>query len=244
MIHTGDALEIMRGMDAESVHVCVTSPPYFGLRDYSHAGQLGLEKTPDAYVTRLVEVFREVKRVLRRDGTLWLNLGDSYAAGRVGRGDQGRTKLDGYERKQAGPQARRYAPPGVKPKDLIGIPWLTAFALRADGWYLRQEIIWAKPNPMPSSATDRCTRAHEQIFMLSKSPRYYYDAAAIRTPLKASSVARLGQDVAGQKGSSRVPGKTNGNMKAVCFGGVKGGGHFGSAARLKKGNPADPGDEP
>jgi DNA modification methylase len=166
----------MSGMEAESIHTCVTSPPYWGLRDYGVDGQMGLETTPEAYVVKMVEVFREVRRVLRDDGTLWLNLGDSYqnAKGQAG----------GVDPKQP---ARRHglrpqdvSIPGLKPKDLVGIPWRVAFALQADGWYLRQDIIWHKPNPMPESVTDRCTKAHEYLFLLSKSARYYWDAEAVK----------------------------------------------------------------
>ncbi len=147
----------------------------WGLRDYGHDKQLGLEKTPDEYVAKLVEVFREVRRVLRDDGTLWLNLGDSYA------GHNLPGWRDGNEQKNGGASNKNgvgYVP-GMKPKDLCGIPWLVAFALRADGWYLRQDIIWHKPNPMPESVADRCTKAHEYIFLLSKSERYFYNAEAI-----------------------------------------------------------------
>jgi DNA modification methylase len=166
------------------VHCCVTSPPYFGLRDYGVAGQLGLEKTPDEYVAGMVAVFREVKRVLRDDGTLWLNIGDSYA------GAKGNTAMTGGKSDAArgeemfGSRIGRKIGVGgdVKSKDLIGIPWTLAFALRADGWYLRSDIIWSKPNPMPESVTDRPTKAHEYIFLLSKSERYYYDAEAIAEP--------------------------------------------------------------
>jgi len=177
-VMTGDCLDVMRQMEAASVQTCVTSPPYFGLRDYGHDGQIGLEDTPDAYVARLVEVFREVRRVLRDDGTLWLNLGDSYANDVKWGGSSGGkhvTALHGG----AGPgRARTHT--GLKPKNLIGIPWRVAFALQADGWYLRQDIIWHKPNPMPESVRDRCTKAHEYVFLMSKSPRYYYDAYAIK----------------------------------------------------------------
>ena len=235
-LRLGDCIASMRELPDQSVHTCVTSPPYFGLRDYGHIGQIGLEPTPDAYVAKLVEVFREVKRILRDDGTLWLNLGDSYAGSRI----------------------------DLKNKDLIGIPWRVAFALQADGcadwkavqaigrlrvelidayrdaplpdrviaaldrldaeyreakgsgWYLRQDIIWHKPNPMPESVTDRCTKAHEYIFLLSKSPKYYFDNEAIKEPATESSIARISQPtLATQVGSNRVPGKTNGNMKAV-----------------------------
>lgn len=208
-IHIGDCLEALRKMPDQSVNCCVTSPPYFGLRDYGVDGQIGLEPTPDEFVQALVTVFREVRRVLRDNGTLWLNLGDSYSGG-------GRTwrAPDG---KAPGARAMTMRPDdGMKPKDLIGIPWRVAFALQADGWYLRQDIIWHKPNPMPESVRDRCTKAHEYIFLLSKSPRYYFDSDAIKEPAAESSIARLAQPtLAEQAGSSRVPGKTNGNMKAV-----------------------------
>ncbi len=248
----GDALTVLQGMPAGSVQTCITSPPYFGLRDYGtgeweggdegcdHLGapfrtkssinanwgagfedrkntedrepmgancskcgatridqQLGLEPTPDAYVARLVEVFGEVKRVLRDDGTLWCNLGDSYSgsgpsgASYQSKTTQARAEGDGTDgnfrvSKRLAERGLTYAEkkpvpyPGTKPKDLLGIPWMVAFALRADGWYLRSEIIWAKPNPMPESVTDRPTKAHEQVFLLSKSPRYFYDGDAIR----------------------------------------------------------------
>ena len=169
----GDCLEVLRGLPDGMAQTCVTSPPYYGLRDYGHAGQIGLEETPDAYVARLVDVFREVRRVLRDDGTLWLNLGDSYAAGGNGGGNKNDTNKGSLT------VARKVAPAGYKPKDLLGIPWMVAFALRADGWWLRQDIIWHKPNPMPESVTDRCTKAHEYVFLLTKSARYFYDAAAI-----------------------------------------------------------------
>ena len=233
VIH-GDCIERMAGLDAESVHCCVTSPPYFGLRDYgtaeweggdsacdhqyqkggrnpetsskqlSNAGttfsqyeaackkcgavridrQIGLEQTPDEYVSKLVGVFRGVRRVLRDDGTVWLNLGDSYAGSGKGR------NADGTHQEEGGKQGTSrgtiegtlFKTPtlNLKPKDLIGIPWRVAFALQADGWYLRQDIIWHKPNPMPESVTDRCTKAHEYIFLLSKSARYYYDHDAVK----------------------------------------------------------------
>jgi DNA modification methylase len=181
----GDCLDVLLAMPDESVNCCITSPPYWGLRDYGVDGQLGLEKTPEEYVAHMVEVFREVRRVLRDDGTLWLNLGDSYAGGgRGGLGQCGVGSMEGgrYENGQ------RIGLPtgkldGIKSKDLVGIPWMVAFALRSDGWYLRQDIIWHKPNPMPESVTDRCTKAHEYIFLLSKKAKYYYDAEAIGEPL-------------------------------------------------------------
>jgi len=234
VIHIGDCLESLRAMPAESVQTCVTSPPYFGLRDYGMNGQIGLEATPDAFVARLVEVFREVRRVLRDDGTLWLNLGDSYNsiggvhAGRsdnqsgVGAGSrqwrEGASRADGDVRSDGMSRRNRNGThaAGLKPKDLIGIPWRVAFALQADGWYLRQDIIWHKPNPMPESVTDRCTKAHEYVFLLSKSARYYFDAEAIKEPVADASAARLAQpNLKSQAGSARVPGKTNGTMKAV-----------------------------
>jgi site-specific DNA-methyltransferase (adenine-specific) len=186
-IETGDCLEVLRGMDAAIVNCCVTSPPYFGLRDYGHEGQIGLEPTPDAYVAKMVEVFREVRRVLRDDGTLWLNLGDSYAS--TGDGSKPQTGLRVQPSNEVS-QSRPKMADGLKPKDLIGIPWRVAFALQADGWYLRQDIIWAKPNPMPESVQDRCTKAHEYIFLLSKSARYYYDAKAIAEESVAPDRAR------------------------------------------------------
>jgi DNA modification methylase len=178
-IYEGDCIETMKQWDAGCVQTCITSPPYYGLRDYGHEGQIGLEETPEAFVAKMVEVFREVKRVLRDDGTLWLNLGDSYA-GSGGAGNQFGQLDKGLAKYKQGGRPKDI---GLKPKDLIGIPWMVAFALRADGWYLRQDIIWHKPNPMPESVTDRCTKAHEYIFLFSKSQKYYFDASAIREPL-------------------------------------------------------------
>ena len=180
----GDALEVLRSLPAESVQCCVTSPPYWGLRDYGVAGQLGLERTPEEYVARMVEVFREVRRVLRDDGTLWLNLGDSYAgSGMTG----GTASKDGGAARVARMfhGNRRDTVPELAQKQLIGIPWRVAFALQADGWYLRSDIIWAKPNPMPESVTDRPTKAHEYLFLLTKSQRYYYNAGAIKEPCQS-----------------------------------------------------------
>jgi DNA modification methylase len=178
-IRVGDCRELLREMPAESVQCCVTSPPYWGLRDYGHAGQIGQEETPELFVQAMVEVFREVRRVLKADGTCWLNLGDTYSAGGLGPGS-------GKQRTNAGScngnhiEKPRTAPVGWKPKDLLMIPARVAIALCADGWYLRQEIIWAKPNPMPESVTDRCTKSHEYIYLLTKSERYYYDHEAIK----------------------------------------------------------------
>lgn len=188
MIYEGDCIESMRGLPDQSVHTCVTSPPYFGLRDYGHDGQIGLEPTPEEYVRKMVEVFREVRRVLRDDGTLWLNLGDSYAR-QGGKVSEQSRHWDGRERDPGAMHSTRHVDnmPGFKPKDLIGIPWRVAFALQADGWYLRQDIIWHKPNPMPESVRDRCTKAHEYIFLMAKSERYYFDNEAIKVPAKVSS---------------------------------------------------------
>jgi DNA modification methylase len=230
-ILTGDCRTLLASLEARSVQTCVTSPPYFGLRDYGVAGQIGLEATPDAFVAELVAVFREVRRVLRDDGTLWLNLGDSYAGswGAQSRGSFTPGTLEGASSRDVCLSARQIKAhpkgqthtgslkntPGIKAKDLIGIPWMVAFALRADGWYLRSDIIWAKPNPMPESVTDRPTKSHEYLFLLSKAPTYYYDGDAIAEPFADASLERLRQDVAAQRGSDRVPGKTNGPMRAV-----------------------------
>ena len=181
IFYLGDVRESLRGMEPQSVNTCVTSPPYWGLRDYGEDGQLGLEPTPEQYVANMVEVFREVKRVLRDDGTLWLNLGDSYIANKTGGLSSEPSKMTGGRATQS---AATHRPDkkadGLKPKDLVGIPWRVAFALQADGWYLRSDIIWHKPNPMPESVTDRPTKAHEYIFLLSKSQRYYYDHEAVK----------------------------------------------------------------
>ncbi len=241
--HVGDCRDLLDQMPAKSVQCCITSPPYWGLRDYGQDGQLGLERTPAEYVENMVEVFRMVWQVLRDDGTLWLNLGDCYATGagsvgnapgggkqgarwkgdasRIrdekrgyrgerlanGRGDQPavlrkktRATRDGtHAGKHTGiaamgpmTQPNRMPIPGLKPKDLVGIPWKVAFALQADGWYLRSDIIWAKPNPMPESVQDRPTRAHEYLFLLTKSARYYYDVAAIREPVQYGDHHRNG----------------------------------------------------
>lgn len=270
-----DCKEGLKALPDESVNCCVTSPPYFGLRDYNTStwingdpecqhiadksktkkqgnqafnlnrpsrqetkmdgfyykgvcgvcgalridNQIGLEETPEQYVQKLVEVFREVKRVLKKEGTLWLNLGDSYAnASERGKLSIEKSTLKGGQKTQENSLVKRSTKHGLKPKDLIGIPWMVAFALRADGWYLRQDIIWAKPNPMPESVTDRCTKSHEYIFLLSKSKKYYYDSDAISQPVSDGTVLRyLDQinNIENQNCSDRVPGKTNGKMKAV-----------------------------
>lgn len=215
-ILVGDCIEKMRELPDKSVHCCVTSPPYYGLRDYGVDGQIGLEETPAEFVARLVAVFREVRRVLRDDGTAWVNMGDSYATGgKGGGGSFMKERADGSWNPRSSISGWRSAPTGLKHKDLIGIPWRLAFALQDDGWYLRQDIIWSKPNPMPESIRDRCTKAHEYIFLLSKSPKYHCDMHSIRERAAESSLARWAQDIDSQTGSDRVPGKTNGPMKAV-----------------------------
>ena len=270
MLLIGDVREKLKELDECSVQCCVTSPPYWGLRDYGTAEweggdescshkreskksdktitghknfeemngvgdaiyksvckrcgakrkdrQLGLEETPEEYVENMVEVFREVKRVLKDDGTVWLNLGDSYIGG--GRGYD--YCKDGTVQMAHIKAGVKYGKPtgkikGLKSKDLCGIPWRVAFALQSDGWYLRQDIIWHKPNPMPESVRDRCTKSHEYIFLLTKSAKYYYDQESIREPLAERSIGRLDQIIEDQEGSSRGHGgaKPNGNMKAV-----------------------------
>lgn len=264
----GNAIDVLRTLPAESVQTCVTSPPYWGLRSYVPDGhplkrlELGLERTPDEYVERMVEAFREVRRVLRTDGTLWLNLGDCYAtgAGKVGNcpgggeqgarwaGDLGRLH-DAKGREQSrgertrglrdgrhsgkhtamtamGPmlQPNRRPIPGLKPKDLVGIPWRVAFALQADGWYLRSDIVWAKPNPMPESVLDRPTKAHEYVFLLTKSERYFYDAMAIREPCVYGDVSGAGADHAPPGGGPPHRGLRNraGNKRRVFAGAANG----------------------
>lgn len=204
----GDCLKRLKDIEDNSVNCCVTSPPYWNLRDYNCDGQIGKEKTPEQYVELLVSVFEEVRRVLKDDGTLWLNLGDSYSNNNSG---------------------------SLKTKDLIGIPFMAAFALRDAGWHWRAPIVWHKPNPMPESVKDRPTIAHEYIWLFSKKSRYYYDWQAIAEPLKQSSIGRLSQNTEKQKGSDRANAgaKINGTMKAVAFGGNK---HEGYGTRRHSGN--------
>jgi DNA modification methylase len=234
----GDALEQLRLLPDESVQCCITSPPYWGLRDYGIAGQLGLQRTPEEYVAKLVGVFREVRRVLRNDGTLWLNLGDCYAtgAGKVGdcpgggeQGERWKGNRGTHTRENSGKhgpglaemgprtQPNRMPLPGFKPKDLVGVPWRVAFALQADGWWLRSAIVWAKPNGMPGSQKDRPTSSYEMIFLFSQSALYWSDFDAIKTPPRESSRIRLAQNVQAQAGSHRANAgrKTNGPMRAV-----------------------------
>ncbi len=187
-IIVGDCLAVLKTLKSESIHCCVTSPPYWGLRDYGIDGQLGLEPTPELYVAHLVEIFREVRRVLRDDGTLWLNLGDSYAGSHGTGGNPGDKQYTQPGSRSV--RTRPDTPSDLKPKDLVGIPWRVAFALQADGWWLRSDIIWAKPNPMPESVMDRPTKAHEYIFLLAKSQTYYYDAHAIAEPIADGTMPR------------------------------------------------------
>lgn len=202
----GDCVEQMSTLPDESVNCCVTSPPYFGLRDYGHDGQIGLEPTPDQFVAKLVDVFRQVHRVLRDDGTLWLNLGDSYASFRdakctpntVGGGQKSMPTQGAANR-----SASTFQNTPIKHKDMIGIPWRVAFALQQDGWYLRQDIIWHKPNPMPESVKDRCTKAHEYIFLLTKSPRYYFDHEAIKEKSKHAGTVVKASDPKTAKNASK-----------------------------------------
>jgi len=270
-IYTGPNLASLKLLPDNSVDVCVTSPPYFGLRDYGTAiwlggnadcdhkpastpnkrgiasstlggkkkhtdhqqegyrnicsrcgagrvdEQVGLEETPELYVKKLVEIFEEVRRVLKTTGTLWLNLGDSYAGGGGASGHTSETKNLGTKTTKYGAVKSGGKTYGLKPKDLIGIPWMVAFALRDAGWYLRSDIIWYKKNPMPESVTDRPSKAHEYIFLLSKNRQYYYDNEAIKTAPAESTIQRMSQQLDQQKGSARAVGKTNGPMKAVSW---------------------------
>ena len=196
-------MTLLKSISDESVRTCITSPPYWGLRDYGVAGQMGLEKTPDLFVHRMVELFREVRRCLASDGTLWVNMGDSYCSS-GGTGHQGkhgdRNNRTHTQRNLLGNTAQN----GLKAKDLVGVPWMLALALRSDGWYLRQDIIWSKPNPMPESVSDRCTKAHEYIFLLSKSPKYYFDQDAIKEPCSENTHARMEREKPENEGSLRA----------------------------------------
>jgi site-specific DNA-methyltransferase (cytosine-N4-specific) len=220
--YIGDCRKLLKRLPDRCVQTCITSPPYWGLRDYGLAGQIGHERTPELYVAQLVRVFSQVRRTLRDDGTLWLNLGDSYSGSRSGpQGDSGemadrevtkhramQSKTKGIDprnpRKGAGSNdaPNRLRVRGLKHKDLVGIPWMVAFALRADGWYLRSDIIWHKPNAMPESVADRPTKAHEYLFLLSKSERYYYDADSIREPLAAKTLTTFGSQRRGRHSDS------------------------------------------
>lgn len=211
-VYQGNCEEILKNLPEKSIDCCVTSPPYYGLRDYGMKDQIGLEDTPEEYIERLVRVFREVRRVLKDDGTLWVNIGDTYNSSPAG---SVKSSFQGTNNKGSIAQTyTKHLVNNCKPKDLIGIPWLLAFALRSDGWYLRQDIIWHKPNPMPESVTDRCTKSHEYIFLLSKKQRYYFDYKSIQEPMQTSSIVRLSQNIESQTGSY-TPSKGNGKMKAV-----------------------------
>lgn len=203
-IEFGDCRETMRRWALEGIkaQTCVTSPPYYGLRDYGHDGQIGLEETPEEYIEAMVEVFRCVKDVLADDGTLWLNIGDSYC-GTGSKGDWVDPKNPEGRNGQSVSKTQKVD--GCKSKDLIGIPWMLAFALRADGWYLRQDIIWHKPNPMPESVQDRCTKAHEYIFLLSKSPKYYYDIESIKEEAHTTDNSNRNRD---ESRLNNTPGRT------------------------------------
>ena len=208
----GDCIESLNKLEDQSINTCITSPPYWGLRDYGESDQLGLEDTPDKFVKNLVGVFREVKRVLRDDGTVWLNLGDSYA--RTG-GDSSK-KGRHWDDRENNPNTghNRYAKDiGLKQKDLVGIPWRVAFALQQDGWYLRQDIIWHKPNPMPESVRDRCTKAHEYIFLLSKKAKYYYDHEAIKEDAKYPQGPNSPQSI--KKGKGQFGMDTRGGLHKI-----------------------------
>jgi DNA modification methylase len=201
-----DNLKALRAMPDDSIHCCVTSPPYYGLRDYEIEGQIGREDTSQQYITRLVDVFREVRRVLRPDGTLWLNIADTYC----GTGSKAGHVDPKYPKGRTGQQVSiTHRARGCKPKDLIGIPWMLAFALRGDGWYLRNDVIWCKANPMPESAKDRLTRCYEHVFLLTKSKRYFFDMAAVAEPVAAGTIERLkGGRGACTKYSGGIPGQT------------------------------------
>ncbi|MCI0443019.1 site-specific DNA-methyltransferase [bacterium] len=248
----GDALEQLRSLRDESVQCCITSPPYWGLRDYGMEGQLGLEKTPEEYIEKLVEIFREVRRVLQRTGTLWLNLGDSYASSGSNPtgGHEGNTStLLGGKDTQINSR-RTIGNHNLKPKDLIGIPWRIAFALQADGWYLRQDIIWSKPNPMPESVRDRCTKSHEYIFLLTNSRKYFYDQEAIleRSVYSNEAIYDNGQNgMAGgrsYKGSGSSTRKFRSGNKERKYGDDRGrpGSHLGGSIPWE-GRPSKHGDD-
>lgn len=244
-VYVGDALETLKKFESESINCCITSPPYYGLRDYGVDGQIGLEDSPEEYIERLSAVFDEVWRVLRPDGTLWVNIADSYFGSGKGSArypENAKKYKQGSNRGTTGAKktAIKWKSDEIKPKDLIGIPWIFALELRRRGWYLRQDIIWAKPNPMPESVTDRCTKSHEYLFLFSKQNHYYFDAEAISEPVAPRTIQRLGQDIKSQKGSY-LPGKTNGNMKAAAprFGGKKYSENKDGFYRTKSGNIYD-----
>lgn len=240
-IMIGDVREQLALLDADSIDCVVTSPPYWGLRDYGVAGQIGMEPTLSEHLAVMVDVFDGVRRVLKPTGTLWLNYGDCYATSPNGR-SAAKTKEVGNDDRTFRDKPFSTIGGVLKAKDLCMIPNRLAIALQEAGWYVRSEIIWHKPNPMPESIKDRPGCSHEKVWLLSKSSRYFYDHIAVRQPLAAASYARLSQDVESQEGSDRANGgaKTNGKMKAVKFGGNKGQGEHGSAARRASGNDWNP----
>lgn len=255
-ILVGDVRDRLRDLPDESVHCVVTSPPYFGLRDYGMPGQIGLEPTPAEFVRAMVEVFREVRRILRPDGTLWLNLGDSYASTtkgsggtgksglmRDGRPDEGRQTADAANSRAKFSEPRKFSLDGLKPKDLLMIPARVAMALQDDGWYLRSDIIWHKPNPMPESVTDRPTSAHEHVFLLAKSERYFYDHEAVKEPVSVADwdngtrvfggKNKHGANIAhGSRTTGRVAGK--GNAKTFRGGVYTGGKSFDNDGKMER----------
>ena len=241
-ILSGECQTLLKDLPDSSVDCCITSPPYWGLRDYQVRNQLGLEATPEEYVSNLRSIFTDIWRVLKPEGTLWLNLGDTYFGGGNNRGNTKDISQKQKSNRGAGSvsgigfKGALEKHPILKPKDLVGIPWRVAFALQEQGWFLRQDIIWSKTNAMPESVQDRCTKAHEYIFLLTKSSKYFFDQDAIKEPVAESTIQRLGQDIENQQGSQRVPGKTNGPMKAV-FGGRKK--HSGYGTRIHSGREDD-----
>jgi DNA modification methylase len=217
-ILTGDALEMLRTLPDESVHCCVTSPPYYGLRDYGIEGQIGLEATPAAYIDRLAQVFHEGHRVLRNDGTLWINIGDTYSTHAAGKcsNPMKTSSLAGVKTQETARELKvslPYRNAELPEKNLLGIPWRLAFALQDDGWILRQDIIWQKLNPMPEPVMDRCSRAHEYIFLLSKSQKYFYDYEAIKQPVAESTIGRGRVDFGGRKGREYTPLQNDPNFR-------------------------------
>ena len=220
---TGNALDELRSLESESVQCCVTSPPYYGLRDYGDPLQVGLESTPEFYVERLVAISREIKRVLNSNGTFWLNIGDSYAGS--GRGPTGSTGIGTQERRQGFHSPKVKITPGLKPKDRMMIPARVAIALQEDGWFLRDEIVWYKPNPMPESVKDRCTKAHEMIYMLTKSRDYYFNQEAIKEPYSPATVT-AGRSYRGQAtkdyelGMAQNPGEAKRRIEESIFNGT------------------------
>lgn len=237
-LHQGDVLANLAQMEANSVDCIVTSPPYFGLRDYGHAGQIGMESTPQEFVETMVRVFAECRRVLKPSGTCWVNLGDSYAANggdhSAHNANQPNVGANRVHANGSGDKGNRRAPSGLKAKDLMGIPWRVALALQSDGWFLRQDIIWAKPNPMPESVRDRCTKAHEYIFLLTKSASYWYDAAAIAEPMTTPGIETVtAQTLEGAPARDVLPNAYRGSIT----------GRKGGPGQDRRGNASNPNPE-